>query len=341
MTLSTSSSDPQPVPAASPPGLVEIAGWLVRRFWLSALIALAVLAGLALAANRAPRVVPSLGPAIIDHQMVRSHRRTDAELLVVGDSSGLLGLDPIEVEARLGVRTEMLNVIGPVRGPGFVRLLENAIAAGARPKMVLFIIQPFTLLHAPGRSHDDLMKAVLADGWSPVAWEEGVRRSGDVFLLGGLFEEPIPGPFGAEYGNIGELRRALDAGQGGLLHPGPPLVPPPGTHAEVDYVIYPVAREDLRQAGEMLKRLDLKEVYVGFGATAESLSYEKTAGARRAMLEEVRQLLGLPEGHALLLPTVLPDQEMVDPMHVGREGRKRFTRDAMPVLQRALASGGG
>ncbi len=352
MTSSTSSSeqgwsDSAARPSGPPwraPGPSVIAGWLVARFWLAGLTALVLVGSFALLASRAPPVVPSLGPAIIDQQMARSHRPLDADLLVVGDSSGLLGLDPLAVERALGVRTEMLNVIGPVRGPGFVRLLENALAAGAEPRMVLFLIQPFTLLHPPGHSHDSLMQAVLSDRWSPIAWDEGVRRIGDLTLLGGLFEEPIAGPFGAEYGNVAQLRRTLDMGHGGLLHPGPPLVAPPGTHGVVDYVLYPVAREDLRQAGEMLRRLDGLQVFIGFGATAESLSYEKLPGARRAMLDEVRGLLGLPEGRTLDLPAVLPDHEMVDPMHVGREGRVRFTAGALPALRAALeaaASGEG
>ncbi len=344
MTSSTSSSEPRRGDSAAvPPGLPqpapgpsEIAGWLVARFWLAALTALVLVGSFALVASRTPPVVPSLGPAIIDQQMARSHRPLDAELLVVGDSSGLLGLDPLAVERELGVRTEMLNVIGPVRGPGFVRLLENALAAGTRPRMVLFLIQPFTLLHPPGHSHDSLMQAVLTDRWSPIAWDEGVRRVGDLALLGGLFEEPIAGPFGAEYGNVAELRRSLDVGHGGLLHPGPPLLAPPGTHGVVDYVLYPVAREDLRQAGEMLRRLGGPPVFIGFGATAESLSFEQQPGGRRAMLDEVRGLLGLPEGRVLDLPAVLPDAEMVDPMHVGRQGRVRFTERALPALRAAL-----
>lgn len=313
---------------------------LVARSWLALGLAGAVVAGAGLLGRAHP--LPDYGPgyAIIDAQMRRSHRIHPADVLVLGDSSALYGIDPRLLEAALGAgAVESLAAIGPARPPGFAKLLANYLARHPAPRLVLLVLHPLGLMHAVPPSEQAEMRAVLRDAWPADPFAVGARKVLNRWLFGGLLEEPMPGEQGRHYGSAVVLAAALERGHGGLVHPArtPIRAPKGGLGAGMSYALHADAVRDLRHMGEMLRTLDTSTLHVGIAPIPASLAHGPEAASRRRLLARILELLGLPADRALDLPPSLPDVLFVEPTHLGAAGRRTYSRALVPILRARLA----
>jgi len=263
-------------------------------------------------------------------------------VLVLGDSSGLTAIDPERLSERLGgASVEMLSVIGPVRAPGYARLLRNFLERGATAEVVLFVLQPLSLMHAFDAGAQDEMRVVLAGRWPSAGTLEDARRAINHHVLRGVLDEPFPGAFGALYGNALGLRSFLESSHGAMVHPGTersPTTAPPG--AGVDYRMAADGRASLEQMRALLDGVPRDRILVALAPLPASLGPEKEPGARARMLADVVSALGLPPSSALELPPTLPDDQMVDFTHASRRGRAAYTDAIAPALARVLEAPG-
>jgi hypothetical protein len=317
---------------------------LVARSWLALGLAGAAVAAAGLLGRAHP--LPDYGPgyAIIDAQMRRSHSIRPADVLVLGDSSALYGIDPRFLEAALGAgAVESLAAIGPARPPGFAKLLANYLARHPAPRLVLLVLHPLGLMHAVPPAKQTEMQAVLRDAWPIDPFAVGARKVLNRLLFGGLLEEPMPGEQGRHYGSAAVLAAALERGHGGLVHPArtPVRAPRGGPGAGMSYVLHADAVRDLRRMGEMLRALDTSTLHVGIAPIPGSLARGPEAASRRRLLARILVLLGLPPDRALDLPRSLPDALFVELTHLGDAGRRAYSRALVPILRARLAASAG
>lgn len=327
--------------------LGQLLGWVCARLWLAAVLCALWIAALALLGLTGPLAPYGGDYAIVDEQIRRSHALGATDVLLLGDSSGLTAVDPAVLSRELAGRSvEMLSVIGPVRPPGYARLLRNYLDRGLAPEAAIFVLHPFALMHAYDEAKDgSTLAAVLEDRWPSDGFPGDLRRALNRYLFAGLLEEPLAGTFGALYGNGRELRGALAAAHGSVAHPGKPMPgAAPGTEpraaagpAKIDYRLGDDGRRSLERMRDILAPVrGTVPIFVAFAPVPASIAGEKEAGARSRLLHDVVRILGLPPEHALELPVSLPDEQMVDPTHAGAPGRAAFSTRIAPLLQRVL-----
>ncbi|MEW6270852.1 MAG: hypothetical protein AB1689_16335 [Thermodesulfobacteriota bacterium] len=326
-------------------GAVAIANllrWTAGRTWLALLLAAGVIA--AFAAHERAHPLPEYGSglAIIDEQMRRSHALPRADVLVVGDSSSLYGVDPAALaEALAGMRVESLAAIGPVRPPGYVKLLENHLARGEAPRVVLLLLNPLGLADAVGEHERQEMYAVLADRWPQGSLREGAVRALNFRLFGGVLEEPLEGDHGRHYGSGRELRRALRRGHGSLLNPAPRALRAPSAEKAqpgVRYEMHDDGVRDLERVAQQLDAVDRSRILVGLMPAPAAMVGDETGPSRERMLRRVLDLLRLPPEQAIELPASLPTEEFVDPTHTTGAGRARLSAILADIVRGELAA---
>jgi hypothetical protein len=287
--------------------------------------------------------LPDYGPgyAIIDAQMRRSHRVRGADVLLLGDSSALYGLDPRLIETELGGgAVESLAAIGPVRPPGYAKLLANYLARQPSPRLVVLILHPIGLMHAVPPHKQGEMLAVLRNAWPVDPVGVGARKTLNRRLFGGLLEGPMAGAQGRHYGSAITLTRALEQGRGGLVHPAPARRRAGGGGSDegMTYSLHDDAVRDLRAAGDLLRPLDTSALYVGLAPVPAVLASDREATSRRRLLGSILGLLHLSAARGLDLPRSLPDLAFVELTHLGRTGRRQYSHALVPMLRTLLAS---
>lgn len=349
MSSSTSSSEPR-LRAALRVGLArlgEVLTWVLARTWLALVFTAAGLGAMS-ALGRAYPVPPGGSDhTIVDAQMRRSRTIGEVDLLVLGDSSGLTAIDPVRLSEHLGgASVEMLSVIGPVRAPGYARLLRNYLERGLTARAVLFVLQPLSLMHAFDPDAEGEMHVVLAGRWESAGVLEDARRAINFHVLRGVLDEPFPGSFGALYGNGLGLRGFIEASHGSMVHPLAAGAGAPGAAAArrdrerprgaLDYRLVEDGRASLAHMRQVLDGAPASRILVAFAPLPASLGGEKEAGARARMLAEVVALLGLPPDSAIELPPSLPDEQMVDFTHASGSGRAAYTDAIAPAVARVL-----
>lgn len=341
MSSSISASEAAP-DAAIGSGLASLAllgRWLIARLWLALALCAAVAVALRLLVPEGS--LPPYGGdhAIVDEQIARSRTIGATDVLILGDSSGLTGIDPEVVSRRLGGRSvEMLSVIGPVRPPGYARLLRNYLDRGLPLEAAIFVLHPFALMHRFDEAKATELAAVLSGRWPSDGAIGDLRRAINRYVFGGLLETPLPGSSGAFYGNDRELRAYLERTHGSFIHPGTPMhahdVPVP---AKIDYRLGEDGRTSVEHMRAVLgPALATAPIYLAFAPVPASIAGETEAGSRERLLRQVVQLLGLPPERALLLPPALPDDLMVDPTHASARGRASYSAHVAPLLAKKL-----
>ncbi len=324
---------------------------MLARTWLAVVFTVAGLTAMSALGRAYPAPPGGHDHTIVDAQMQRSRTIGEVDLLVLGDSSGLTAIDPVRLSERLGgASVEMLSVIGPVRPPGYARLLRNYLERGLTAKAVLFVLQPLSLMHAFDPDAQGEMRVVLAGRWESAGPLEDARRAINFHLLQGVLDEPFPGSFGAFYGNALGLRGFIEASHGSMVYP---LAASPGAPGEararrddhlspgaLDYRLVDDGRASLAHVREVLDGARTPPILVAFAPLPASLGGEKEAGARARMLAEVVALLGLPPESAIELTPSLPDEQMVDFTHASARGRETYTDAIAPAVARALGEEG-
>jgi hypothetical protein len=323
-------------PAGGPASLRHVLAGTLARLGPAAVLAVMLVVAAGLLARAAPLPEYGTGFAIIDEQMRRSHQLGETDVLLLGDSATLYGVDPQVVSAGLGdARVESLAAIGPVRPPGYVKLFANHLAHRPSPPLALLILHPLGLMDALPAHKRGEMRAVLHDGWERSPFMTGARQGINRWLFGGFLEEPLEGAHGRLYGNARLLGHALRSGRGGLANPlTVPLATPPAAAAQrgAEYVLHADGRRDLEAAGTLLQGVDTSRLYVGMAPVPASLATEPEARSRAELLTATLALLGLPPDHAVALPRSLPNAEFVDFTHLGAAGRRRYSEELVPLL---------
>ena len=75
-------------------GLGRVTGWIAQRLWLPVAGVAVVLVVAGWRAQVSPLPPRVGGPVIVGEQMRRSRTIEAADVLIIGDSSGLVGIDP-------------------------------------------------------------------------------------------------------------------------------------------------------------------------------------------------------------------------------------------------------
>ena len=251
---------------------------------------------------------------IVETQLARAARLPPARVLVVGDSSGLMGIDPV----HLGNDTESIAMIGFVGPRGLAGVLDRVKRS---PGTLLVAMNPVSL---------SLSKAEMQPWEARVhgsVREEPLARAREAMFSGVLarvVELPLPGAYGRSFGWPDDMARAIDGGHGGLIDPSSmaACATPPRAISEA-------VRERLPELRVAIKRLAPGRAYIVVTPSPSECAGASFDDAHAAMLRELGQELEIEPLHTR--PT-LPAALFSTRAHLSAQGRASFTEELAVTL---------
>lgn len=267
---------------------------------------------------------------VIEEQFARARAGSDAEILLLGDSSGLQGVDPDLLGRLLGRRVENLCTLGWVGPRGYARLL--ALAGGRRQPDTVVLFLHGTSLEMPERmfAATGYEERVLGDLRLPPPerpWR-GARR-----WLAGIWHRatrlPLPGAYGRFFGGNEEVRRHLRERHGGLIDPNE--FHPAADTRGFRFVLSPAVAGRLPALDRELARGGARVLVVVTPLPASCADTETVEGHASMAARLERELAG-SQARCLATPVVLADSCFATQTHLNQAGREAFTRALAATL---------
>ncbi len=186
----------------------------------------AVLVGLASLAERADSVrsallrVGTFEHWIVATQRDRAQGPLRASLLLLGDSSCLMGIDAAQLSARLGRHVENLCSLGYLGPAGYAAMLDQLLSSNPRPDRLVLVFNPVQFDRRPeyeAWTQFASRDAPLPDpsSYRAVASLDYVRT----VWLDRVLYDPLPYGYGVYYGGGWQLMAELRERQGSLVDP--------------------------------------------------------------------------------------------------------------------------
>jgi hypothetical protein len=349
MRSSTSSSDRPPAERVPPnlsgggggapsAGLVLAAARLLRAFGPPVIVAVLLLAALAAASTRL-RGRPGgrdLENIVIGEQMRRATTVGRADLVILGDSSALMGVDAGKLGDLLGIRVESFATFGWVGPAASGSLLQRFAERNGPPPAVLVLMCGEGLkVDEDSFSRHGFERQVL-DGLRPdaVAAEPPLERVYKRLFLP-LVDPPLAGRLGFYYGWPEDVIAKLARDGGTLVDPT--LRDDGSIIRSYRFELLTPVEDRLRWLGKAIAATSAPRVFVSVSPLAALAVGPLTEGSRAAVLERMVFTLGLPDTAALASPAVLPTEAFATFTHLNARGRQAYTRDLARVLGPRLA----
>ncbi|MFZ5893962.1 MAG: hypothetical protein ACOY0T_23065 [Myxococcota bacterium] len=297
-------------------------------------VAVAILVVFGCIRRRDPKpLLSAIEHIVVDTQMKRSHSIGRADVLILGDSSVLMGIDAVQLSHELGgARVESLATIGFMGPRGYAKLLDNYVSAGHTAATLVFLMHPKSL---------ETSESILVEGrYEQTVLDDRQTTSGllltegrrEIFsnVIDAAATLPLPGAYGKYYGWADQVARAIRDGHGSLIDPHElrredctsGFVPRSASEAVLRRAPYLRASVEHARPARFL---------VGVTPVPESCHTDPTS--RDSLLTQLAEAIG--RSHATLneLPAALPDEYFASTTHLNREGRVHFTRLIARVLR--------
>jgi hypothetical protein len=318
----------------SPTGYHDLraVGAIVREIAPSALAAALLVGFAALWQHHSPAGLPpprgEVEIEVIRTQMERVETiPTEVDVLAIGDSSGLMGLDAELLAELTGARVESLNMIGFVGPRAFAAVLDRYVARSGRPRRLLLMFHDQSLNRPPNWRTWEQM--VVERSWAPAVpagWFAGVRAR----LLAGvepLLYVPMDGRLGDFYGPPTELGRFMRAHHGTAIDPGVRAERAATALVQVR-AGYAPTREFLDGADVLsasLAKLDRDRVDLILMPEPDLYDSADTRRRRDAARDTILSRLQLDAGSQIDPAPFLPAADFATATHLNANGRRHFT----------------
>lgn len=330
MTSSTSNSDEGKRPSSRT--FLQLTGLLLRDYLPATLIAGAAILAAGLHALQTP-IAPrnTIDWVILNTQIERSHSTPSPDILIVGDSSGLTGIDAPLLDSLLdNTHIESLSSIASVGPRGYLKLAQNCSRRGTRIPILLLVVHGESLRRRADHQREEAI--VMDDAWPQRPFLPGARTVLNGTLFGNRLDPPLPGDWGRFYGPRSGLSRYLRTHQGSAVDP---LLAHPSASA-YRYVLFPAIRARLARFANLLPSAGVDRLLVILAPIPESMVDPLTLETRHSVLREIQSLLNLNADQWVSTPVSMPDHYFCTPTHLNQSGRKRFTRRLAERLTQAL-----
>lgn len=309
-------------------GFAAFAGLLIRGAAPTALVALLLLGSIDVWSRRHPAQAPeTIEDMLISEQILRARTMTGSvDWVILGDSSALMGIDPVELGRRLGgKRVESLALFGYTGAAAYGELLELA-SARAEIRGVL------VMMNAGSLSLEDgiLLSGSIRDQASGPRTATGARDKIFYDGLGGVVDYPLPGSFGRHYGWPEDLRRAIREDHGGLVDPNRRWNDRRKTTAQI-YSVSLSVESRLKRLGESLQRVGVRKALCGFTPIPDVRNLEESLRSRELASRRYSAALGI---EFLNTPESMPERSFATSTHLSPQGRQAYTECLADLLNR-------
>ncbi len=278
------------------------------------------------------RLLPASRPAldtdrtVILHQAEASRAHSDADVLLLGDSSCLMDVDARQLGDALGRRALDLGLNSHLDLGAHALLLREFTAANpGRPRAVVLLMHPGALRRVSSEPYPLAVLTNFLAGTDQCRNETPEGRVGcwtgaELFkarLLSRAVPSPLGGSFGRFYGFSADLERFMSAHDGSAIDPGaePAL-------GNAEYRLSPTTEKLSRGFRAAVPRATI--LLVGITPVPEKFAGARYPALRDEMLRRWGRWL---EADGLLeaLPAVLPDELFTGATHLKPAAVPAFT----------------
>lgn len=276
---------------------------------------------------------------IVQHQLERLEEPARADVAVFGDSSCLMGIDPVSLGHDLGATVNgfcMLAYVGPA---GYATAIERFLTRADAPATLLVVLHPMQFTRHP--SWEGWVPVV--DNWRPraPAAERSVRAALEMARLswiGRAVLSPLPGTFGLYYGGERQFVRDIDDSRGSAIDPrtgflGRSSLTLP--KEPTSYVRDHTFMATLPRLRDAIGGLPTGVVRLVVSPVPQSSAPLDAASGHVQALRAIAGDLGLAPSAVLDTPATMPDQDFSSVTHLNRYGKARFTRLLAAALRPA------
>ncbi len=314
------------------PGLPAIVVALVRQFWPAALatvLLFALAAGWSLVSP--PIAGFSVEDTVTGGQYQRANTIAKADVLIIGDSSCLMGADAKQLSHLLGKRVTSLCSMADVGAAGFAELYRRYTARHGAPTTVIVGANPAVLHY--GGAH---LQTLGYEAW--VLHPHGfhslgrLRRTAYNKVLHPVFPPALPGTYGKDYGFPDLLLKELNSHQGSLREPNQYTPPKAPQHHE--FVLSDDVAQRVTVFGEALRAAPPQRLLVWITPVPEALAPGGHNASRDAVAQAYLGHLNTPQAKLLPMAPYLPDDLFANPSHLNARGQDHATRLLADALQK-------
>lgn len=159
---------------------------------------------------------------IVDQQVQRIKSGARGDIVIFGDSSGLMGIDPGILEKELGRSVQNFCTLGYAGPESYGIMLKEYLARNRAPELVLFAFHPAQL----GRSKKweewpkYIGQAFKAQKEPALSWHRRIKNFFDTVIYDRILYIPLKGSFGGYYGSQKSVEAAMESTNGSLIDPG-------------------------------------------------------------------------------------------------------------------------
>lgn len=291
-------------------------------------------------AERQPELISDINGSNVDSQIVRAQMRRlisrlDHDIVLFGDSSAVMGIDPAILEEKLARPVESFATLGVIGPEGYAFMLDTLAAQSTPFQKIFFVLHPIQFRRHPSW-----------EGWIPMikSWNVVPPRPPDSSPLDAvrgftnryLIYAPLPGAYALYYGSPESFVRSFNENKGSAIDPGTVLnvtteeafnAMEPHGYAPVDLKTFTV-NESYRRALAHLKTsiaaVGRDKVYLLLGPLPLGPDHQQEI---IDSFHEVAALLDLSPDHAIVprLTFSLDAKHFSSTTHLNRYGKKVYS----------------
>lgn len=277
-----------------------------------------------------PNIVESV---IVAEQIERARTIPRADVLILGDSSALMGVDAGALGRLLGRRVESLATLAWVGPAGYARLIADYAARNSLPALI-FLFNPAALsvTEAAFETNGYEREVLETPQRAGASVLDAARYSLYVHAIMRAVVLPLPGVYGKEYGWPDRLAARLRDHHGSLVDPNVLKEEVPATFA----IGQPFARR-LPSLRDAIVAARPEHVYLALTPIAATGVSPEIVASRLAVSTTLAIRLGLSPSDTLLpLPPSLPKELFAVWTHLSAAGQRRYTEELAALLEPRL-----
>ena len=273
---------------------------------------------------------PQFVDSLISTQIDRAETIRSLDILIIGDSSGLMDISPIILAQTLDRNVETLATIAYAGPRGIASILDRLSARNIQPRTIILAF------HAAG-----LPKLQEWSSWTdrvvhgpPKPISEFNPLKGALGKMNDLVSStvfmPLEGDYGSYYGSSKNFENFIRRNHGGAIDPRPRDQGSDGIVDKLDWCcsfeMSDIFRSELPILKTALDRFPTATIYILVSPLPNRWATQQGVSNRKKAIFELASSLGLKQSAVLNTPGYMPAIEFVNPTHLHESAIPRFTQ---------------
>lgn len=164
--------------------------------------------------------VKSYDVLFVNQQIKRIQQDARGDIVIFGDSSGLMGIDPRILEKELGRTVQNFCTLAYAGPESYATMLEEYLKRNPKPELIILAFHPIQL----GRDKQwdgwpKTIKESFSENSQSISWDKKIGNFLDSIIYGSLLYVPLRGGYGGYYGSPKAVEKAMSQGHGSLIDP--------------------------------------------------------------------------------------------------------------------------